>query len=61
LVAVVLHTLWDTFASSRSGVLFDFLGLNLLSLVVALLSLTLLIRRVREARRSGPKSTAHAT
>jgi protease PrsW len=61
LVAVVLHTLWDTFASSRSGVLFDFLGLNLLSLVVALISLTLLIRRVREARRSGPKSSAHAT
>ena len=59
LTAVVLHTLWDTFASFRSGV--SFVGLNLLSLVVALISLTLLIRRVREARSTEPPSGALAT
>jgi protease PrsW len=50
--AVILHALWDTFASMRSLPLGDFLGVNFVSLLIALVSLTLLIRRVREARRA---------
>jgi RsiW-degrading membrane proteinase PrsW (M82 family) len=50
LVAVILHALWDTFASVRSTTFVEFLGVAFLSLVVALISLVLLIRRVREAR-----------
>jgi protease PrsW len=49
--AVILHALWDTFASIRSSQLVGFLGIELISLLIALVSLTLLIRRVREARR----------
>lgn len=56
LTAVTLHALWDTFASNRGDVLFEILGLDLLSLLVALVSLTLLIRRVREAQRVGVQS-----
>jgi protease PrsW len=52
-VAVILHTLWDTFASVSSPTFVGFLGVELLSLVVALVSLVLLIRHVREARRAG--------
>ncbi len=50
--AVILHALWDTFASVKSSTLVGFLGIELVSLVIALVSLTLLIRRVREARRA---------
>jgi RsiW-degrading membrane proteinase PrsW (M82 family) len=50
LVAVILHALWDTFASVRSTTFVEFLGVVFLSLLVALISLVLLIRRVREAR-----------
>ena len=50
LVAVILHALWDTFASVRSTTFVEFLGVLFLSLMVALISLVLLIRRVREAR-----------
>ena len=50
--AVILHTLWDTFASMSSSTLVGFLSIGLLSLLIALVSLTLLIRRVREARRA---------
>jgi RsiW-degrading membrane proteinase PrsW (M82 family) len=50
LVAVILHALWDTFASVRSTTFVEFLGVAFLSLLVALISLVLLIRRVREAR-----------
>jgi len=53
LTAVVLHTLWDTFASLRSATLVEFLGVAFLSLLVAVVSLVLLLRRVREARRAG--------
>jgi hypothetical protein len=52
LTAVVLHALWDTFAGVGSATLVGFLGVTFLSLVVALVSLVLLIRRVREARRA---------
>jgi RsiW-degrading membrane proteinase PrsW (M82 family) len=52
LTAVVLHALWDTFASVRSATFVEFLSVELLSLLVALISLVLLLRRVREARRA---------
>src|SRR5215208_3626989 len=52
LTAVVLHALWDTFASLRSTNVVEFLGVGFLSLLVALVSLVLLIRRVGEARRA---------
>ncbi len=52
LTAVVLHALWDTFAGVRSTTSIEFLGAVFLSLVVALVSLVLLIRRVREARQA---------
>jgi RsiW-degrading membrane proteinase PrsW (M82 family) len=50
--AVVLHALWDTFNLLRGTTLVGFLSLELLSLLVAIVSLTLLIRRVREASRA---------
>ncbi len=52
LTAVVLHALWDTFASVKSATFVESLSVELLSLLVALVSLVLLIRRVREARRA---------
>jgi RsiW-degrading membrane proteinase PrsW (M82 family) len=52
LTAVVLHALWDTFASIRSATFAEFLGVAFLSLLVAVVSLVLLLRRVREARRA---------
>ena len=52
LTAVVLHALWDTFASVRSPTFVGFLSVELLSLLIALISHTLLIRRVREALRA---------
>ena len=53
LMAVILHALWDTFASLRSATVVGLLGVGLLSLLVALVSLVLLLRRVRESRRAG--------
>jgi protease PrsW len=50
--AVILHALWDTFASMKSSTFVGFLSITLVSLLIALVSLTLLIRRVREARRA---------
>jgi protease PrsW len=47
--AVVLHALWDTFNLLQGTTFVGFLSLELLSLLVAVVSLTLLIRRVREA------------
>ena len=55
LTAVVLHALWDTFASIRSATVVEFLGVTLLSLLVAVVSLVLLLRRVREARRASTR------
>jgi protease PrsW len=53
--AVILHALWDTFAGMKSATFVGFLGINFVSLLIALVSLTLLIRRVREARRATEK------
>jgi protease PrsW len=50
--AVILHASWDTFAGMKSSTLVGFLSIELITLLIALLSLTLLIRRVREARRA---------
>jgi RsiW-degrading membrane proteinase PrsW (M82 family) len=48
--AVVLHALWDAFNLLRGTTFVELLSLELLlSLLVAVVSLTLLIRRVREA------------
>jgi RsiW-degrading membrane proteinase PrsW (M82 family) len=53
LTAVVLHALWDTFNSLSGPIVVDVFTI-LLSLVVAVFSLTLLIRRVHEASRILP-------
>jgi RsiW-degrading membrane proteinase PrsW (M82 family) len=53
--AVILHALWDTFASMSSSTLAGSLSIVLVSLLIAIISLTLLIRRVREARRATEK------
>lgn len=52
LTAVILHALWDTFASVSTSTFLEFVIVALLSLLVALVSLVLLIRRVREAWRT---------
>lgn len=52
LAAVVLHALWDTFASTKSITFVGVLSIELASLLVAIFSLVLLFRRVREARRA---------
>jgi RsiW-degrading membrane proteinase PrsW (M82 family) len=50
--AVILHALWDTFASMKTSTLVQFVGIALASLLIVIISLTLLIRRVREASRA---------
>lgn len=50
--AVILHVLWDTFASIRSATFVGSLSIEGVRMLIALVSLTLLIRRVREARRA---------
>jgi RsiW-degrading membrane proteinase PrsW (M82 family) len=52
--AVVLHALWDTFNLLRGATFVGVLSVEVLSLLVAIVSLTLLIRRVREASREPP-------
>ena len=54
--AVMLHALWDTFNLLRGATFVGFLSVEVLSLLVAVVSLTLLIRRVREASREPPSS-----
>ncbi len=49
--AVVLHALWDTFNGLRGTTFSAFLSLEALSLLVAVVSLALLVARVREAGR----------
>jgi protease PrsW len=49
--AVVLHALWDTLNLLRGVTFVGLLGVELLSLLVAVVSLALLIGRVREASR----------
>lgn len=58
LAAVVLHALWDTFNSLTGPTFIDFAGIELLSLGVAVLSLTLLIRRIHEATTRKPAAAA---
>jgi RsiW-degrading membrane proteinase PrsW (M82 family) len=53
LMAVILHALWDTFASLGTTTVVGFLGVVFLSLLVASVSLVLLLRRVRQARQAG--------
>ena len=50
ITATLLHALWDTLKSSRGATFIEFLNLELLSLLVAILSLTLLIRQLNKAR-----------
>jgi len=50
-IAVALHALWDTFASLTGPTLIESLGIEVVSLGIALLSLVLLFRLVREAAR----------
>ena len=52
--AVVLHALWEPFNLLRGATFVGFLSVEVLSLLVAIVSLTLLIRRVREASREPP-------
>ena len=49
--AVALHTLWDVFNSLPEDTLIGFAIFELLSLLVAVVSLVLFVSRVREARR----------
>ncbi len=49
--AVVLHALWDTFSLLRGVTFVESVSLELVSLFIALVSLMLLITRIREARR----------
>jgi protease PrsW len=49
--AVVLHSLWDTFELVQGETFVESVGLELLSFLIAIVSLTLLIRRIREASR----------
>jgi RsiW-degrading membrane proteinase PrsW (M82 family) len=51
LTAVTLHALWDTTFGFGAGALGRFMGAAVLGLPVALVGMTLLIRRVREAQR----------
>jgi len=51
LTAVTLHALWDTTYSFCGGTLGRFIGAAVLGLPVALVGMTLLIQRVREAQR----------
>ena len=57
ITAAVLHAFWDTFNSLRGPTLVSFLSIEFLSLLVALASLVLLIRRIREADRQSSLRT----
>ena len=52
--AVVLHALWDGFSLMRGATFVKFLSLEVLSLLVAVVSLTLLIGWVRDASQEPP-------
>ncbi|AHY48176.1 Protease prsW family (plasmid) [Rubrobacter radiotolerans] len=49
---VVLHALWDTFQGTRGATFVEFLSLELISLAIAVVSVTIFVRRVREADRT---------
>jgi RsiW-degrading membrane proteinase PrsW (M82 family) len=53
-LAVVLHALWDTFNGLREATFLSWASVEVLSLLVAGISLVLLLRRVRESSRSVP-------
>jgi hypothetical protein len=59
LTAVVLHALWDTFASVRSATFMEFLSIMFLNLLVALVSLVLLIGGYARPARRRELSAAH--
>lgn len=48
-MAVVLHALWDTFHLLQGDTFIESASFELLSFLVAIVSLTLLIRQVRRA------------
>lgn len=58
IVAVVLHALWDIFNSVSVPTMVGEVGVDLLSLAVAVISLVLLTRRVREASRARVEASA---
>lgn len=60
LLAVALHTLWDTFQIMSKVTFIDWLGLELLSASIALLSVALLVQRYREARRQAVAAASAA-
>ncbi len=60
LLAVALHTLWDTFQLMSTITFVDWLGLELLSAGIALLSVVLLVQRYREARRQAVAAASAA-
>jgi hypothetical protein len=61
LLAVALHTLWDTFQIMSSVTRVDWLGIEVLSALVALSSVTLLARRYQEARRQAVAAASAAS
>lgn len=63
-LVVFLHALWDTLQMMRGPTFVSWLGLELSSALVAVLSLSLLVRQYREARHAaspGAPSTVPAT
>ncbi len=54
IISILLHALWDTLQSLRGATFIEFINLELLSLVVAVVSLTLLNRQLKEARFNDP-------
>jgi protease PrsW len=55
-LAVVLHTFWDTFQSLSGTTFLDFAAIELLSFIVALTSFGLLVYRIMESRRRSMRS-----
>lgn len=58
--AVTLHALWDTLSGLGIATFGQFIDVAVLSLLVALVSMTLLVLRVREARRGTADLLPHA-
>jgi protease PrsW len=58
---VVLRALWDTFAGIRSSTFVGFLSIEIVTVLIALISLTLLIKRVREASDGGWRRTCRVS
>lgn len=60
LLALALHTLWDTFQIMSSVTRVDWLGIEVLTALVTLSSVTLLARRYREAGRQAVAAASAA-